>query len=80
MSTPPCWRCHRLTETHCYSAVLWLCAECPLQPICAPACHEWRGTGQPGRTWVCLACGTLLGSQPINTDIVWAPTVPAEED
>jgi ribosomal protein L37AE/L43A len=80
-STPPCQRCHALTETRSHGAGLWLCQRCPLRPFCGEYKHTYRARDGMGAL-ICIDCATTLTSQPITTDIVAADqtTLSAEED
>ena len=62
-----CTRCGRRTEAPLRDdrgTGLVLCAACPFLPtFCAPFAHVYRASALSG-VWVCLLCGTTLGSSP----------------
>lgn len=60
-----CMRCSRVTDAPRVTPYLRLCQHCPKRDPATLHAHGWHGTVTPG-TWVCVECGTTIGSEPIH--------------
>lgn len=67
-----CTRCKMVTETKVVG-LLELCGGCQVSPPCPEYQHAYQAApGEQGGLWVCLQCGAVLRSTPIEVQTVEA--------
>jgi hypothetical protein len=67
----PCRRCHTFGPTKSYSnGLLWLCDACFVASATCPEFQHCYHASTKEGLWVCVMCGTHLGSQYISTEPV----------
>ena len=74
-----CDRCGTMAD--CISSsngLLWLCANCPLSPLCSEFHHEYRASTKEGYL-VCFLCGSVMISQDIKKAVVPVATQPMQD-